>query len=137
MARFLSEKVEEILTRSVEEVIIEGDLRKDLMSGKKLRVKFGIDPTSPYLHLGHSVPLRKLRAFQDMGHKAVLIIGDFTATVGDPSGRNEARKPLIAHQIRANEKTYLSQLGKIIDVEKAEIRHNSEWYKKLGADFIY
>lgn len=127
----------EILTRAVEEVIVREHLEAELRSGRKLRVKFGIDPTSPRLHLGHTVPLRKLRAFQDLGHKAVLIIGDFTATVGDPSGRSEARRPFTEKEIRQNMKSYLEQAGKIIDLKKTEVRYNGEWYKKAGAAFIY
>lgn len=126
-----------ILTRAVEEVIVKEHLQGALKSGRELRVKFGIDPTSPDLHLGHSVPLRKLRAFQNAGHRAVLIIGDFTATVGDPSGRNEARRPLSEKEVHANMKTYLRQAGKIIDLKKTEVRHNSEWYKNTGAAFLY
>ena len=86
-----SEKIEEVLTRGVEDVIDKDHLRKELMSGRQLRVKFGIDPTSPDLHLGHSIPLRKLRQFQELGHKVILLIGDFTATIGDPSGRSVTR----------------------------------------------
>ncbi len=112
-------------------------LEEALGSDKKLRVKFGIDPTAPDIHLGHTVPLRKLRAFQDAGHTAVLIIGDFTATVGDPSGRDDARKPLSEEEIAANMKEYLSQAGKVIDLKKTEVRYNSEWYKKAGVGFLY
>ncbi len=127
----------DILTRGVEEVIVREHLEAALRSGKKLRVKFGIDPTSPDLHLGHTVPLRKLRAFQDLGHKAVLIIGDFTAMVGDPSGRSEARRLLSEKDVRTNMQNYLVQIGKVIDVPNAEIRRNSEWYKKKGVGFLY
>ncbi len=127
----------EILERGVEEVIVRGHLETVLASGKKLRVKFGIDPTAPDLHLGHTVPLRKLAAFQHAGHQAVLIIGDFTATVGDPSGRSDARKPLDEKQIRMNMKKYLDQAGKILDIKKTEVRYNSEWYKKAGVAFVY
>lgn len=112
-------------------------LESALVSGNKLRVKFGIDPTAPDIHLGHTVPLRKLRAFQDAGHQAVLIIGDFTATVGDPSGRDDARKPLSEKEIKTNMKEYLSQAGKVIDLKKTEVRYNSEWYKKAGVTFLY
>lgn len=127
----------EILTRGVEEVIVREHLEDMLKSGKKLRIKFGIDPTAPDLHLGHTVPLRKLRAFQDLGHQAVLIIGDFTAMVGDPSGRAEARHLLTEKNVRANMKRYLGQIGMVSDLNKAEIRHNSEWYKGVGAAFLY
>ena len=87
-------KIDEVLTRGVEEIIEKESLVKKLKSGKQLRIKFGIDPTAPDIHLGHSAPLRKLKQFQELGHKIVLIIGDFTATIGDPSGRSETRKPL-------------------------------------------
>src|SRR3989344_3057696 len=98
-----------ILSRGVAEIIERDHLEQALRSGKKLRVKFGIDPTSPDLHLGHTVPLRKLRQFQDAGHKAVLIIGDFTAAIGDPSGRSETRRPLTDKEVRQNMKAYLAQ----------------------------
>lgn len=98
-----------------------------LASGAKLRIKFGIDPTAPNLHLGHAVVLRKLRAFQDAGHTAVLIIGDCTAMIGDPTGKSATRVPLTKEQVDANCAEYLAQAGKIIDVQKAEIRRNSEW----------
>ena len=127
----------ELFTRGVEEVIVREHLETALASGRKLRVKFGIDPTAPDLHLGHTVPLRKLRAFQDLGHRAVLIIGDFTATVGDPSGRSDARVPLSEKDVRANMKKYLAQAGMILDLEKTEVRYNSEWYKKAGVGFLY
>ncbi len=127
----------EILTRGVEEVIVRDHLDAALKSGKKLRVKFGIDPTAPHLHLGHTVPLRKLRQFQDAGHRAVLIIGDFTATVGDPSGRSEARVPLSEKDVAANMKKYLAVAGKILDIKKTEVRYNSEWYKKTDVAFLY
>lgn len=125
-------KINELLTRGVEEVIIAADLKKKLSSGEKLRVKFGADPTSPDLHLGHSVPLRKLRQFQDAGHQVVLIIGDYTAKVGDPSGKSKTRPMLTDEDIKKNAKTYLDQVGKILDVKKCEIVYNSTWFKKLA-----
>ncbi|MBI2035520.1 MAG: tyrosine--tRNA ligase [Candidatus Liptonbacteria bacterium] len=125
-----------LLTKGVHEVIVRDHLERALKSGKKLRVKFGIDPTSPELHLGHLVPLLKLKQFQDVGHKIVLIIGDFTAVIGDPSGRSETRKPLTAAQVRANFKTYLKQAGKILDVKKIEVHNNSVWYKKGGQELL-
>lgn len=124
--------LENLLSRGVEEVIDRDHLAKALSSGKKLRVKLGIDPTSPDLHIGFMVGLRKLRQFQDLGHKAVLIIGDFTAQVGDPSGRSETRKVLTETEIRKNMKTYLTQAEKIVNMKTAEVRKNSEWYKKGG-----
>lgn len=132
-----AKKYEEILTRGVEEVIIKDHLEKMLASGKKLRIKFGIDPTFPDLHLGHVVQLRKLKAFQDAGHTIVLIIGDFTAMIGDPSGRNETRPPLTEKQAKYNMKKYLVQAGKILNIKKAEVRSNSAWYKKGGVKLFF
>ncbi len=127
------EKIEELLTRGVDETIVREHLNDKLRSGKSLRVKFGIDPTSPHMHLGHTVPLRKLRQFQDGGHQAVLIIGDSTAMIGDPSGRTEARKKLTRSEIDANKQTYIQQAGKILDLSSLAIRHNSEWFDPMGA----
>ncbi|MEX2436583.1 MAG: tyrosine--tRNA ligase [Candidatus Paceibacterota bacterium] len=124
------DKIKTILTRGVEEVIVEKNLKERLESGKKLRIKFGIDPTSPDIHLGHTVVLRKLKQFQDMGHKIVLIIGEFTAQVGDPSGRDKTRPTLTAKEVKENYKNYLKQASKVIDIKKSEIRKNSEWYGK-------
>ena len=132
----MNDEAKTILERGVEEVIVKTHLETALKSDRKLRVKFGIDPTSPDLHLGHAVVLRKLRQFQDAGHKIILIIGDFTAQIGDPSGRSETRKPLSEKEIKENLKNYLAQAGKIIDIKKAEIRHNSEWFKKNGLAVI-
>jgi len=123
--------IDRLLNRGVEEVIEKSSLEKKLKSGKKLRIKLGIDPTKPDIHLGHTVPLRKLRQFQEAGHKAVLIIGDFTAQIGDPSGRSEERPPLTEREVRKNLKNYLRQAGKVLDLKKTEIRYNSEW---LGCD---
>ncbi len=131
-----TQKIEEVLSRGVDEIINKQHLEKTLKSGKKLRIKFGIDPTGSELHLGHSVPFRKLRQFQDLGHKIIFLIGDYTATIGDPSGRSEARKPLTEKQIKNNMKNYISQAGKILNIKKVEIRYNSEWYKKKGALFL-
>lgn len=125
-------EVEILLTRGVEEIIEKDHLARALRSGKKLRVKFGIDPTAPDIHLGHTVPLQKLRQFQDAGHAVILIIGDFTAQIGDPSGRSTERKPLTEKEIKANMKYYLAQAGKVIDIRRAEVHYNSEWLKKLN-----
>ncbi|HUC02250.1 MAG TPA: tyrosine--tRNA ligase [Candidatus Paceibacterota bacterium] len=124
--------VEQVLTRNVEEVIDEGHLRAALLSGKKLRVKLGIDPTGDKIHIGRAVLLWKLREFQDLGHTIVLIIGDFTAQVGDPSDKMEKRPFLSPAQIKKNLKNYLAQIGRIIDLKKTEIRYNSEWLSKLN-----
>ena len=130
------EKIKILLERGVEEIIEKEHLVKMLESGKKLRVKFGIDPTAPNLHLGHTVALRKLRQFQKLGHKVVLIIGDFTGQIGDPSGRTETRKSLSKEEVKKNLKNYLTQAGKIIDIKKAEIRYNNEWFEKNGLKAI-
>lgn len=130
-------KIESLLARAVDEVIVREHLEKDLLSGERLRVKFGIDPTAPDIHLGHTVPLRKLQAFQELGHQAVLIIGDFTATIGDPAGRSEARKQLTIKEVEANMKHYLDQAKKVIDLDRVEIHYNSEWFKKAGLMAMY
>lgn len=126
------QRIKEVLTRGVEEIIGKESLLKKMKSGKPMRIKFGIDPTAPDIHLGHSVPLRKLKQFQELGHKIVLIIGDFTATIGDPSGRSETRRPLPKKEVADNLKKYLSQAGKIINIGKTEIHYNSKWFVKEG-----
>lgn len=123
---------EDLLTRSVEEVIDKNHLFARLAKGDKLRVKLGIDPTSPDIHLGFAVVLWKLRQFQDLGHQIVLIIGDATAQVGDPTGKNVTRPILTEAEVKAHAKTYLQQIGKILDIDKVEVRYNSEWFKQLG-----
>lgn len=122
-----------LLTRGSVSLVNEDDLRKKLSSGRTLRVKLGVDPTSSDLHLGHSVVLAKLRAFQDLGHTAVLIIGDFTASVGDPSGRDSTRPTLSREQIAANAATYQEQAFKVLEREKTELRFNSEWLEPFVA----
>lgn len=118
------------------EIISEEELKKKLersiATGKPLRVKLGMDPSAPDLHLGHTVVLRKLRLFQDLGHQVVLIIGDFTGRIGDPTGKSATRKPLTEEQVLANAKTYKEQIGKILDPEKTEIHFNSEWLGKMN-----
>ena len=124
----------EILQRGVEKIVPEADflakLKKSAETGKPLRVKYGIDPTGISVHLGHTVPLRKLRQFQDLGHTAIIIIGNYTALVGDPSGRDETRASLTETQVAENAKDYLNQVGKIIDLSKAEVHHNGDWFSK-------
>jgi len=132
----LDQKIEEILDRGVEEVISKKHLEKSLRSGKKLRIKFGIDPTAANLHLGHSVPLRKLKQLQELGHRVIFLIGDFTATIGDPSARTSARKPLARKEIKRNMADYIKQAAKILNMKKVEVRYNSEWYDKKKADFL-
>jgi tyrosyl-tRNA synthetase len=127
------DKIKDILTRGVEEIFIKEDLLKKLQSGKQLRVKLGIDPTSPYIHLGRAVTLHKLRAFQDLGHQVVLIIGDYTAKIGDPSDKLEKRPMLLDDkQIKKNLKGYLKQAGLILDIKKTEVKYNSSWFKKMN-----
>lgn len=120
-------KIDDILNIGVEEIIEKEHLLSAMKTGRPLNIKFGIDPTMPDLHLGHSVPLRKLRQFQDLGHIAILIIGDATAMVGDPSGRSETRKMLGSADIKKNMKNYLKQAGKILDIKKTKVVYNSKW----------
>ncbi len=122
---------EKLLARGVDDVIVKEHLAAALKSGKSLRIKFGADPTAPDLHLGHAVILRKLKEFQDAGHKVVLIIGDYTAKIGDPSGRSKTRPPLTDKEIKVNAKTYFKQVGKILNLRKAEVHYNSKWFKKM------
>jgi len=129
-------KIERLLKKGVAEIIDEKSLYKKLISGKKLRVKFGIDPTSPDLHLGHSIALRKLRDFQELGHQVIFLIGDFTAKIGDPSGRKTTRKPLTDEEIKKNMKDYVKQAGKILDMKKVKVHYNSEWYKGKDMEFL-
>lgn len=124
--------IEKLLTRNVEEIVEKDHLKQALLSGKKLRVKLGIDPTGEKMHIGRAVVLWKLREFQELGHKIVLIIGDFTAQIGDPSDKLNKRPFLAKEQIKKNLKNYLPQIGKIIDVKKSEVRYNSEWLSKLN-----
>lgn len=126
------DKINEVLTRGVEETIVEESLVKKLNSSKKLVIKLGIDPTGSKLHLGHSVVLRKLQQFQDLGHQAVLVIGDFTALIGDPSGRTQERKNMTKEQIHLNMETYKAQASKIVDFNKVKFEYNSTWFEKMG-----
>jgi tyrosyl-tRNA synthetase len=126
------EKTIELLKRGGSHLINEAELKKKLQEGRALRVKFGVDPTSPDLHLGHSVNLFKLRQFQDLGHLAILIIGDFTSMVGDPSGRSTTRPMLTRDQVMANAETYKVQAFKILDPGRTEIVFNSEWLGKMN-----
>jgi len=121
----------ELLTRGVEEIITEKELKEKLNSGKKLRVKLGFDPTSPNLHLGRSIPLLKLRDFQKLGHKIVFIIGDFTGVIGDTSDKESERPMLEEKDIQKNLETYVQQVSKIVDINKCEIKKNSEWLSSL------
>ena len=123
---------QELLERRVAEVIEKEHLAKALDSGKKLKIKFGIDPTAPELHLGHTVPLLKLKEFQDLGHEIILIIGDATAEIGDPTGKSVARKKLTRKEVSENMKTYKRQIAKILDPKKTRFVYNSQWFKKMG-----
>ena len=131
-----------IIRRGVEKIVPEEELAAKLTksreTGKPLRVKYGIDPTGIDVHLGHTVPLRKLRQFQELGHQAVIIIGNYTALVGDPSGRDHARsKKLTADEVEANAKDYLHQVGKVVDLSRAEVHRNGDWFGKMSfADVI-
>jgi tyrosyl-tRNA synthetase len=122
----------ELLLAGTADVIPEEDLAAKLTGDRPLRVKLGIDPSAPDLHLGHAVVLRRLRRFQDLGHVAVLIVGDFTGRVGDPSGQSETRPMLTAEQLEANARTYLDQVGTVLDLDRAEVRRNSEWLGQLS-----
>ncbi len=126
------DKIHDLLTRAVEDVFIKEDIEKKLFMGKPLRIKFGIDPTSPFIHLGRTVPLRKLKAFQDLGHHIVLIIGDYTAKIGDPSDKLEKRPMLTDKIIKSNLKKYLQQIALILDMKKVEVVYNSKWLKKMN-----
>lgn len=125
------EKIQEILTRGVEGIIDGEKLEKKLLSGKQLRIKHGIDPTGPKIHLGRAAQFWKLREFQDLGHKIVLIIGDFTAQIGDASDKTAMRKSLTEKEIKANMKDYVEQIGKILNMKKVELKYNSQWFKKM------
>jgi len=123
----------ELIKRGAVDLITEDELTDKLKRKKKLRIKLGVDPTTPDLHLGHTVVMQKLKQFQDLGHHVVFLIGDFTARIGDPSGRDETRPMLTEDVIRKNAKTYIAQASKIIDMDKAEVRYNSEWLGKMSA----
>src|SRR5271154_1839530 len=126
----------DLLQKGAAEIIRVSDLRERLeesrKTGRPLRIKAGFDPTAPDLHLGHTVLIRKLRHFQQLGHTVIFLIGDSTALIGDPTGRNVTRKPLTRDEIDANAKTYKEQVFKILDREKTEVRYNSEWLDKLS-----
>jgi len=125
-------KIDEVLSRGVEDIFIKEDLKKKLLSGKQLRVKLGFDPTGSKIHIGRAIVLRKLKAFQDLGHTIVFIVGDFTAQIGDPSDKLEKRPMLTKETIKNNLETYKEQVGKIINLSKAEFYYNSKWLSKLG-----
>ncbi len=131
----------EIILRGAAEVISEEELRKKLQrsieTGKPLRVKAGFDPTAPDLHIGHTVLLQKMKQFQDLGHEVIFLIGDFTGMIGDPTGKSETRPPLTPEQVKANAKTYMDQVGKILDISKTTVEFNSRWMSKMpSADLV-
>src|SRR5829696_4489500 len=122
------------IRRGCDELIVEEELAKKLSSGRKLRVKLGLDPTAPDLHLGHTVVINKLRDFQELGHQVQFLIGDFTGMIGDPTGKNQTRPPLTREEILKNAGTYREQVFKILDPDRTQILFNSEWSDKLGAE---
>ena len=122
------------IKRGSDELIVEEDLARKLKTGRPLRIKLGLDPTAPDLHLGHTVVINKLRHFQDLGHQVQFLIGDFTGMIGDPTGKNQTRPPLAREQILQNAKTYQAQMSKILDPAKTQVLFNSEWSDKLGAE---
>ena len=135
MSLSLSEQLQ-LLTAGTAKVLSEKELADKLALGKPLRVKLGVDPTAPDIHLGHTVALEKLRQFQLLGHQAVLIIGDFTATVGDPSGRSVTRPPLTRDDVLANAETYTQQAFKILDRERTEVVYNGTWFRRMGYEEV-
>jgi tyrosyl-tRNA synthetase len=121
-------RIDRLLSRRVVETIVQDDLRKRLASGDVLRIKLGVDPTAPDIHIGNAVVLKKLREFQDLGHTVIFLIGDYTSLIGDPSGKSKTRPMLTKKEIEANAKTWIDQAGKILDMTKVEVRRNSEWF---------
>lgn len=130
------EKIKNLLTRNVEEVIVKKELEEKLKSGGQLRIKWGVDPSRPDLHLGHSAVLKKLKEFQELGHRVTFLIGDFTGMIGDPSGKSKTRPMLSREEVLKNSKSYFDQVGKVLDLKKTEIRYNSEWYSELTLEEI-
>ena len=131
-----TEQAIQTIRRGADELIVEEELAKKLASGRQLRIKLGLDPTAPDLHLGHTVVINKLRDFQRLGHQVQFLIGDFTGMIGDPTGKNQTRPPLTREEIEKNAKTYREQVFKILDPDKTQILFNSEWSDKLGAEGI-
>ncbi|MBT8043808.1 MAG: tyrosine--tRNA ligase [Verrucomicrobiae bacterium] len=130
------EETLDILSSGTAKVLSEKELKEKLELGRPLRIKFGVDPTAPDIHLGHTVPLEKLRQFQELGHQAILLIGDFTATVGDPTGRSTARPPLTREEVLKNAETYTDQAFKVLDRSKTEIIFNGDWFRKMNYEQI-
>ena len=130
----MDKKITDLLTKGVEEVVVLDDLKKKLLSGKKLRIKHGVDPTSKDLTIGHAVSYHKLKEFQEAGHKIVFLIGDYTARFGDPTDKEKSRVMRDAKEVKKMSEYYIKQVGKILDLKKTEIRYNSEWYDKMSAE---
>ena len=122
------DQIDELMTRGVAEVIVERELREKLSSGRKLRLKQGFDPSRPHMTIGNATGLRKLRKFQELGHQVVLIVGDWTARIGDPAGKDESRPQLSAEVVQENARTYMEQFFRIVDRDLTEVRWQSEWY---------
>jgi tyrosyl-tRNA synthetase len=136
MAKVDKEKIKELLTRGVETVIVQKELEEKLNSGKKIRLYLGVDPTGPEIHLGHAVILWKLKTFQELGHEVILLIGDFTAKIGDPSDKKAIRQPLTDKEIKENMRGYKRQAEKILDFKKVRLKYNSKWLKKLNFEDV-
>lgn len=139
----LEEQIDEqmrIITKGTELIVGEEDLREkiknSLIQNRPLHIKFGLDPSSPEIHIGHAVPLRKMKQMQDLGHRVIIIIGDFTGMIGDPSGKSKGRKALTKEQVRENALTYQTQIFKVLDINKTEVRFNSEWLSKLNFEQV-
>ena len=126
----------DLIARGADEILLEAELKKKLETGKPLRIKAGFDPTAPDLHLGHTVLINKLLQFQQLGHKVVFLIGDFTGMIGDPSGKSATRPPLTREQIKENSETYQQQIFKILDPDETEVAFNSSWMDKMGAAYV-
>jgi tyrosyl-tRNA synthetase len=131
MSKLTKEEQIELILRRADKMIDEESIRTKLKSGKKLVIKFGADPSRPDLHLGHTVPLRALKILQDLGHEIVFVIGDFTAMIGDPSGKSKTRPALSFEETRKSGETYFKQVTKILDPKKTKIVYNSEWLGKM------
>src|SRR5688572_30942120 len=131
-----TEQAIQTIRRGADELIVEEELAKKLARGRALRIKLGIDPTAPDLHLGHTVVINKPRDFQNLGHQVQFLIGDFTGLIGDPTGKNSTRPPLTREEIQRNARTYPAQVFKILDPQKTQVLFNSEWSDKLGAEGI-
>src|SRR4029079_6097782 len=125
-----------LLKQGSAQIISEGELSQKLALGRPLRIKLGVDPTSPDLHLGHALILRKLRQFQDLGHEAILIIGDFTSMIGDPSGRSVTRPQLTREQVQANAETYREQAFKVLDPARTQLVANGDWLGKMNFEDV-